>query len=129
MNSIALSCTVVLGLLLFTLGLATSVQRSRIGVLSGYPAEADQLLARLIRAHGNTAEYAPFLAVLFLYLGTQQVPGWAIWCMAGATLCRVLLVVALLAWPSMSRPNPARAIAALGTYAFGAALCVAALTV
>ncbi|EON20663.1 hypothetical protein ASL20_00535 [Cupriavidus necator] len=129
MNIIALACTTVLGLLLFSLGLATSVQRSRIGVLSGYPSEPDQLLARLIRAHGNTTEYAPFLALLFLYLGTQHPPGWAVWCMAGATACRVLLVVALLAWPSMSRPNPARAVGALGTYAFGTALCVAALTV
>ncbi|MFJ1256034.1 MAPEG family protein [Cupriavidus sp. CuC1] len=129
MNNIALACTAVLGLLLFALGFATSVLRSRIGVLSGYTPEPDQLLTKLVRAHGNTAEYAPFFAVLFLYLGAQHPPDWQLWSMAGATACRLLLVVALLAWPTMSMPNPARAVAALGTYAFGAALCVAVLKV
>lgn len=128
MNSTALACTTVLGLLLFTLGLAISVLRSRIGLLSGYAPEPDQLLTKLVRAHGNTAEYAPFFAVLFLYLGSQNPPHWQLWCMAGATACRLLLVVALIAGPSMSKPNPARAIGALGTYAFGVTLCVALLT-
>jgi hypothetical protein len=127
MNGTALACTAVLGLLLFALGLAISVQRTRLGVLSGYAPEPGQLLTKLVRAHGNTAEYAPFLAVLFLYLGAQHPPAWQLWCMAGATACRLLLVVGLLAWPSMSKPNPARAVAGLGTYAFGAALCVALL--
>jgi hypothetical protein len=127
MNSIALACTAVLGLLLFALGLAISVVRSRVGVLSGYAPEPDQLLTKLVRAHGNTAEYAAFFAVLFLYLGSQNPPHWQLWCMAGATACRLLLVLALLAWPSMSKPNPARAIGALGTYGFGVALCVALL--
>lgn len=128
MNSIVLTCTAVLGLLLFALGLAVSIQRSRAGVLSGYAPEPDQLLAKLIRAHGNTAEYAPFLAVLFLYLGARNSPAWQLWCMIGATACRLLLVGALLAWPTMSKPNPARAIGAIGTYAFGVSLCIALLT-
>jgi uncharacterized membrane protein YecN with MAPEG domain len=128
MNSTALACTATLGLLLFLLGLAISVVRSRVGQLSGYPPEPDRLLTKLARAHVNTAEYAPFFAVLFLFLGSRNPPDWQLWCMAGATACRLLLVVALLAWPTMSKPNPARAIGALGTYAFGAALCVALLT-
>ena len=72
MNSTALVCTAALGLLLFALGLSVSVLRSRIGVLSGSALEPDQLLTKLIRAHGNTAEYAPFFAVLFLYLGSRH---------------------------------------------------------
>jgi uncharacterized membrane protein YecN with MAPEG domain len=127
MNSTALACTAVLGLVLFALGLAVSILRSRVGVLSGYASEPDQLLTKLGRAHGNTAEYAPFMAVLFLYLGSQHPPHWQLWCMVGATVCRLLLVVALVAWPSMQKPNSARAIGALGTYAFGAVLCVAFL--
>jgi uncharacterized protein len=62
MNSIALACTAALGLLLFALGLSISILRSRVGVLSGYAPEPDQLLTKLVRAHGNTAEYAPFLS-------------------------------------------------------------------
>ncbi|MGF6776350.1 MAPEG family protein [Paraburkholderia sp. GAS334] len=127
MNSIALACTVILGLLLFVLGLTITVVRSRVGQLSGHAPEPDRLLTKLVRAHGNTAEYAPFFALLFLYLGAQNPPHWQLWCMAGATACRLLLVVSLLAWPTMSKPNPARAIGALGTYGFGVALCVALL--
>jgi uncharacterized protein len=125
MNGIALGCTGVLGVLLFALGFAISIVRSRAGLLSGHAPEADHLLNKLVRAHGNTAEYAPFLAVIFLYLGSHNPPAWALWCVAGATASRLLLVVALLAWPTMSKPNPARPIGALGTYAFGVALCVA----
>lgn len=127
MNSIALACTAILGLLLFLLGLAISIERTRVGTLSGPAPEPDRLLTKLIRAHGNTAEYAAFFAVLFLFLGSRNPPDWQLWCMAGATASRLLLVVALLAWPTMSKPNPARAVGALGTYAFGVALCVALL--
>lgn len=128
MNSTALACTAVLGLLLFALGFAISILRSSVGVLSGYAPEPDGLLTKLVRAHGNTAEYLPIFAVLFLYLGAHNPPQWQLWCMAAATVCRLLLVVGLLAWPSMSKPNPARAIGALGTYAFGVTLCVALLS-
>ena len=127
MNSLALTCTALLGLLLFALGFAISGLRSCSGVLSGHSAQPDQLLTKLVRAHGNTAEYAPFLALLFLYLGAHNPPAWQQWCMAGATACRLLLVAGLITWPSMSRPNPARAAGALGTYGFGIALCVALL--
>jgi uncharacterized membrane protein YecN with MAPEG domain len=112
---------------LFTLGLAISGLRFRAGTLSGYAASPDDLLAKLVRAHGNTAEYAPFLAVLFLYLGSHNPPQWQVWCMVGATVCRVLLAIGLLAWPTMAKPNPARFVGGLGTYIFGASLCVGLL--
>jgi uncharacterized protein len=128
MNGIALGCTAALGFLLFALGFAVSIQRSRTGILSGCASEPDQLLAKLIRAHGNTAEYAPFLAVLCLYLGSQHPSVWQLFCMVGATASRWLLVVALVGWPSMQKPNPARAIGAVGTYICGLGLCAALLT-
>lgn len=127
MNSIAVACTVVLGLLLFVLGLAVSLLRTRTGVLNSIASESDPLLTKLVRAHGNTAEYAPLFAVLFLYFGARHPSHWQLGCMVGATACRLLLVVGLIAWPSMSKPNPARAVGALGTYAFGTCLCLAML--
>ncbi len=42
-----------------------------------------------------------------------------------ATVCRCLLVVLLLAWPTMADPNPVRFTGALGTYPCGAAPCIA----
>ena len=128
MNTIALICTAILGLLLFGLGFAVSGTRFRERTMSGHHSQPDHLLTKLVRAHGNTAEYVPFLALLFLYLGSHNPSSWQVLCMIGATVCRLLVVVGLLVWPTMSKPNPARFVGALGTYAFGAALCVALLS-
>jgi len=127
MNYTAIICTGVLGLLLFGLGIAISVMRSLTKSLSGLPEDPANVLHKLVRAHGNTAEYAPFLAVLFLYLGTRGPAPSTILLMTAATVCRVLLVVGIIAWPTMARPNPARFIGAVGTYAAGLALCLALL--
>ena len=125
MGSIPVVCTAILGLLLFGLGLAVSALRGRERRLSGLPDDPSNLLHKVGRAHANTAEYAPFLAVLFLLAGARQPSAATLWLIVGATACRVLTVIGLVAWPRMDRPNPARFIGALGTYLIGAALCVA----
>ena len=127
MNVVALGCVVVLGLLLFGLGLAVSVRRFRSNTGSGQAADPTDPLNKLVRAHANTAEYAPFMAVLFLYLGTRSPSAPVVGLMVAATLCRCVLVFGLVAWPSMSRSNPARAVGALGTYVCGVALTLALL--
>lgn len=127
LHPVALYCTAILGGLLFLLGLAVSIERFRSKVGSGPAAEKHALLNRLIRAHANTAEFAPFLAVLFLYFGWRGPSAPVLGLIVAATVCRCLLVIGLLAWPSLSRPNPARFVGALGTYLTGAALCVALL--
>ncbi|RQS27509.1 MAPEG family protein [Burkholderia sp. Bp8992] len=124
-HPVALVCTAILGLLLFGLGLVVSVTRFRQATESGCAPDPTNGLHKLVRAHGNTAEYAPFLAVLFLYFGAHD-PSHAILALiVAATTCRCLLVMGLLAWPTMANPNPARFIGALGTYLCGAALCIA----
>jgi uncharacterized membrane protein YecN with MAPEG domain len=125
MNAIALTCTAALGLLLFALGFAVSGQRFRDRTLSGHASNPEALLCKLVRAHGNTAEYAAFLAVLFLFVGAHNPPQWAVWSMVGATISRFLVVLGLLLWPSMAKPNPARFVGGIGTYVFGAVLCLA----
>lgn len=126
MNVIALSCICVLGLLLFGLGIAVSAQRFRSRTLDGHSDAPDDPLHKLVCAHANTAEFAPFLAVLMLYLGLQQPAAGTVALMVAVTLCRGLLVVGLLSG-SLARPNPLRFIGALGTYLLGGALCVVAL--
>lgn len=126
MNTIALVCVAIPGLLVFGLGLAVSAARFR-GTLCYGVANPEDFQYRLVRAHGNTAEYAPFLALLFLYFGARQPSATILALIAAATVCRCLLVVGLLAWPAMDRPNPARFVGALGTYLCGAALCAALL--
>jgi len=127
MHIIALVCTAILGLLVFGLGLAVSVCRFRDRRSTGYVDDPANMLHKLVRAHANTTEFAPFLAVLVLYLGAQSPSASVLGLMVAATACRVLLVIGLVAWPTLARPNPARFVGALGTYVFGAALCLALL--
>ena len=127
MDHTALLCTAVLGLLLFGLGVVISVMRFLKKTLSGVPEDPSNVLHKVVRAHGNTAEYAPFFAVLFLYLGTRSLAPSTVWLMVAATACRVLVVIGIIAWPTMATPNPARFVGALGTYAAGIALCLALL--
>ena len=127
MDRIALACVAVLGLLLFGLGVTISLLRFREGTLSGCAPDPASLLHKLVRAHANTAEYVPFLAVLFLYLGARTPSPATLALIVAATLCRCLLVVGLIAFPSMAKPNPARFLGALGTYAAGIALSLALL--
>ena len=109
MHPVALICTTILGLLLFGLGLAVSVQRFREKRGMGASDDPKNRLNKLVRAHANTAEFAPFLAVLFLFLGSRDPSP---------------LVLGLVATRSMARPNPLRFTGALGTYLTGAALSV-----
>ncbi|EEA02767.1 conserved hypothetical protein [Burkholderia sp. H160] len=127
MNNIALACVAVLGLLLFGLGLLVSMMRFREGTTSGCAEDPANLLHKLIRAHGNTAEYVPFLAVLFLFLGARSPSTVTVSLMVIATLCRYLLVLGLVAYPTMAKPNPLRFVGGLGTYAAGIGLCLALL--
>ena len=43
--------------------------------------------------------------------------------LVAATACRMLLVIGLIAFARMDRPNPVRFIGALGTHVTGLALC------
>lgn len=123
----SLACTAALGLLLFGLGFAVSRARFARRRGSGHDDDPRDLLHKLVRAHANTAEFAPFLAVLFLAHGARGHAAWVAWAMAGATACRYLIVAGLVAWPSLDRANPVRFVGALGTYVLGVALSVALL--
>ncbi|NJD24052.1 MAG: MAPEG family protein [Betaproteobacteria bacterium] len=124
MHPIAIACTAILGLLLFGLGLAVSVQRFREQRGMGASDDPKNRLNKLVRAHANTAEFAPFLAVLFLFLGSRDPSPFVLGLIILATACRILLVLGLVATRSLARPNPMRFIGALGTYLTGAALSV-----
>jgi len=127
MNNVALTCVIVLGLQLFGLGLSISIMRFREGTSFGCESDPANRLHKLVRAHANTAEYAPFLALLFLYLGARSPSTAAVSLIVAATVCRCLLVIGLVAWPTMAKPNPFRFVGALGTYLAGVALCATLL--
>ncbi|MHB9841759.1 MAPEG family protein [Paraburkholderia terrae] len=123
MDNIVTGCVAILGLLVFGLGLSISVMRFRGGTNSGCEPDPANPLHKLIRAHANTTEYAPFLGLLFLYLGARSPSTATLSLIVAATVCRCLLVVGLIAWPTMAKPNPLRFVGALGTYLTGIALC------
>lgn len=124
---VAVACSALLGVLVFGLGLGVSLTRQRTGISAGCPDDPDDPLCRMVRAHGNTVEYAPMLAVLMLIVGSNDPPAWALWTMGLAVLCRYALVLGILVCRTMTAPHPLRFVGAAGTYATGLALCVAAL--
>lgn len=67
-----------------------------------------------VRAQGNTAEYAAMLALLIYLLGQRSSAEWVSWVMVGVTASRYLLVMGVLASATLARPNPFRAVGALG---------------
>jgi len=123
--TIAIICTALLGLLLFGLGLGVSLTRGSTKTNFGYTPNPTDRLYKMIRAHGNTSEYAPMLAVLMLLVGSRNPSLWALWVMGIATVSRYLLVAGLLLSPTLDKPHPLRFAGALGTYLCGVALCVA----
>ena len=123
--TIAIICTALLGLLLFGLGLGVSLTRGSTKTNFGYTPDPTDRLYKMIRAHGNTSEYAPMLAVLMLLVGSRNPSLWVLWVMGIATVSRYLLVAGLLLSPTLDKPHPLRFAGALGTYLCGVALCVA----
>jgi hypothetical protein len=123
----AIVCTALLGVLVFGLGFATSITRGRTQLLIGAPSDPTHPLQKLVRAHANTAEYAPMLGVLFLFLGSRDPAAWVLWTIAIATLSRYLLVVGMLTSATLAQVNPLRFAGALGTYLGGLLLCIAAV--
>jgi uncharacterized membrane protein YecN with MAPEG domain len=100
---------------------------ARAGSRTIYGGDADpgSSLYKAQRAHGNTVEYAPMLAVLMLALAQTPQPAWVLWTMAAATFFRYLLAAGILFPATMARPNPMRFLGALGTYIAGVVLAAA----
>jgi uncharacterized protein len=120
--TIGIACTALLGLLLFGLGLYVSILRQGRGQVIGHDQDPVDPLHRAVRAHGNTAEYAPFFAILFLWFAAHPAPTWIIVTIVIATIARFLLVAGLLWGKSLDKPNPARFLGAVLTYVCGLAL-------
>lgn len=123
---VALICTAILGCLLFGLGLAISIRRFFTKDFYIGAVGPTSFTTKLSRAHGNTAEFAPFLALLFLALpALGHAPPWTAAAMIGATFSRALVVVGFLTSATLEHMSMAKAAGAIGTYGFGLALTAA----
>lgn len=127
--NLGIVCTALLGILLFGLGLYVSILRQRLGQGIGYGSSPVDPLHRAVRAHANTAEYTPYLAVLFLWYAVHQPPVWITATIVVVTASRFLLVAGLLWGTSLNKPNPARFLGALLTYICGLVLAAGLLAV
>lgn len=125
MNAIAVICASALGLLLFGMGMAVSAVRGRSNTFIGHDTDPTGQLHKFVRAHANTAEYAPYLAVIILFLGARNPAPWVVGTMIAVTVFRYLLVAGMVLPATMAKPNPLRFIGAAGTYVAGVALCIA----
>ena len=119
----ALVCIALLGLLVFVLGMFVSLNRGRTQKVIGFDPSPTDPLHKAVRAHGNSAEYAPMLAVLMAVLGALEPAAWLSWVMIAAVVSRYMIAGGLLRG-SLDSPNPVRALGALGTYVTGVLLCV-----
>jgi hypothetical protein len=119
--AVAIICAGLLGVLLFGLGFAVSLQRGRSNAVIGYSSDPIDPLHKLVRAHGNTAEYAPMLAILILVAGQLEPAVWVLWLMGVATLGRYLIAVGLM-MGSLEKANPLRFLGAFLTYVCGIVL-------
>ena len=126
--SIYLTCIAILGLLCLGLGLNVSMIRAKSGTLYGGESDPESSLYKAQRAHGNTTEYAPILAIMIFALGQSSQPGWVLLSVVAVTFFRCLFVLGLLLPATMDKANPLRFVGSLGTYLSGFAL-VAALFV
>jgi uncharacterized membrane protein YecN with MAPEG domain len=120
----AAACVAALGILLFGLGAWISISRLRnADYYAGAPSPTS-FTTKLSRAHGNTAEFAPFLAVLMIVVSKQNEGAWLEACMIGAVVSRLLVVIGFLSSPTLERMSLPKAAGAVGTYAFGLILSV-----
>jgi uncharacterized membrane protein YecN with MAPEG domain len=127
---VSVICVSILALLVFLLGFLISMVRGQTGIIY-YGASLDDptsFLTKVVRALGNTVEFAPILAVMFLYLGSTQPDGWVCWAIVTATVSRVLMVIGFLTAETLAKIHPLKAVGAIGTYLSGIALCVAMVT-
>ncbi|GAB5452918.1 MAG: hypothetical protein Hals2KO_32460 [Halioglobus sp.] len=126
--SIPLICIALLGFLVIALGFRVSMIRARTETIYGGDDDPESPLYKAQRAHGNTVEYAPILAVVILALALAPQPTWVLWSIGLATFFRYVFVAGILLPATMAKPNPIRFVGAVGTYLAGFAL-VAALII
>ena len=125
--TIAIICTALLGLLVFGLGLGVSLTRGATDRAAGFDPDPTDRLYKMVRAHGNAAEYSPMLAILILAVGARNPSAWMTWTAIAATAARYLHAVGMILSPTLNKPQPLRFVGALGTYVCGLALVAALL--
>ena len=109
----------------YNFGWVVTVGRGKFDTLIGHSPDPEDTLHKWVRAHSNTAEFAPALMVIIYILSLSPQPSWVWWFVVLVTGCRYLFAAGILLPKTMDKPNPMRFIGACGTYLFGLGLCLA----
>ena len=127
-TQLAATCIALIGLLLFGLSAAITLRRRATRTYFGFSADPSDRLYRLVRAHGNTAEYAGLLCAL-IWVAAECAPSrWSSLLIGIVTASRYCQAIGMLVGPTLdSPPNSLRLIGTTGTYVGGAGLSVALL--
>ena len=128
MNTLQIVCLALLGLLIFVLGANVTRHRAIRGNTGNQqPTDPADRMFIAIRAHGNSAEYVPMLAVLILVCASLSDGWWVDVLAVVAVVSRYLHAVGLLTAKTMAAHGPVRDAGAIGTYLTGIALAVTAV--
>ena len=122
-------CAGLLGLLVFGLGIAVSALRGATSTVIGYNPDPADRLYKMVRAHGNAAEFNPMMALLILYIDSSSPAPWVLWLFIIATASRVLHAAGMILSPTLAKGQPLRFVGAVGTYVCGLILAVLAMRV
>jgi uncharacterized membrane protein YecN with MAPEG domain len=125
--NLAITCIGLLGLLVIGLGLGVSMQRRRTAVSIGYSDDPTDSLHKWVRAHANACEFAPMLAILIYALASSGYGGWNGWLYILAVAARYAHAAGMILTPTLAEPHPLRFLGAVGTYAVGMLLALAAV--
>jgi hypothetical protein len=123
-----LACSAALVLLYAVLSVTVSLTRLR---RRKDPSITDARLTKVVRAHGNAAEYIPIFVLMFLYANSLPPSAAMQWIAGAAVVSRYFHAIGIYLIPDMTHRHPLRFLGALGTYvclfAFGFALLARAI--
>ena len=123
----AITCIGLLGLLVIGLGLGVSMMRDRTKQFIGCNEDPGDPLYKWVRAHANACEFAPMLAILIYALANSGHGGWHGFLFAAAVIVRYCHAAGMILSPTLAKGHPLRLVGALGTYAVGIILSLAAI--
>ena len=130
--TVAIISAASIGLLIFVLGFLVSLARTRSKVITGVGGPTE-FLTKAVRAHANSAEYAPVIMVLMLVVGVaneaRMVEPFAPLnlLMIAIAASRYLHAAGFLFCETLEKPHALKAIGAVVTYVGGVILSVAAI--
>ena len=126
-ETVAVVCSALLGILLFLLGANVTRHRAVRGPGNQMPTDPSDRLLIAQRAHGNATEYVPTMIVLLLVCSTLSNSWWVGALAIAALVVRTVHAVGILTSKTLATHAPLRDIGAVGTYVTGIALGVSAI--